>query len=118
MWRLRRRQDIEGDRRAPMIALPRLTPVAVPTLLATVGDLSRRQPICHESQTGAKSSEVDGTWQTVNHHLVSLNRERVGRTASPSAAVMDRQNLNRNGLAFLRWASVRLMLRKLCKADK
>ncbi len=27
----------------------------------------------------------DGTWQTVNHHLVSLDRERVGRNASPSA---------------------------------
>jgi transposase len=28
----------------------------------------------------------------------------------------DWECLNRNGLTFLRWASVRLMLRKLCKA--
>ena len=35
----------------------------------------------------------DGTWQTVNHHLVSLDRERVGRTASPSAVVMDSQSV-------------------------
>jgi transposase len=35
----------------------------------------------------------DGTWQTVNHHLVSLDRERVGRNASPSAGVMDSQSV-------------------------
>jgi transposase len=32
--------------------------------------------------------------------------------------VKDWECLNRNGLAFLRWASVRLMLRKLCKDGK
>jgi len=30
----------------------------------------------------------------------------------------DWECLNRNALAFLRWASVRLMLRRLCKLDK
>ena len=30
----------------------------------------------------------------------------------------DWECLNRNGLAFLRWASVRLMVRKLCKDRK
>ena len=30
----------------------------------------------------------------------------------------DWECLNRNGLAFLRWASVRLMLRKLCQCSK
>jgi transposase len=30
----------------------------------------------------------------------------------------DWERLNRNGLAFLRWASVRLMLRKLCRASR
>ena len=30
----------------------------------------------------------------------------------------DWECLNRNGLAFLRWASVRLMVRKLCQATK
>jgi len=30
----------------------------------------------------------------------------------------DREYSNRNGLAFLRWASVRLMFRKLCKDGK
>jgi putative transposase len=35
----------------------------------------------------------DGTWQAVNHHLLMLDRERVGREASPSAAVMDSQSV-------------------------
>jgi transposase len=30
----------------------------------------------------------------------------------------DWECLNRNGLAFLRWASVRLMVRKLCQSSK
>jgi transposase len=30
----------------------------------------------------------------------------------------DWECLNRNGLAFLRWASIRLMLRKLCQTTK
>jgi transposase len=30
----------------------------------------------------------------------------------------DWECLNRNGLAFLKWASVRLMVRKLCKGDQ
>jgi putative transposase len=29
--------------------------------------------------------------ETINHHLVMLDRERVGREASPSAAVIDRK---------------------------
>ena len=32
----------------------------------------------------------DGTWERINHHLVMLDRERVGREASPTA-VCDRQ---------------------------
>jgi transposase len=35
----------------------------------------------------------DGTWETVNHHLVMLDRERVGRDASPTAAVLDSQSV-------------------------
>ena len=35
----------------------------------------------------------DGTWQAVNHHLLMLDRERVGREATPSAAVMDSQSV-------------------------
>ncbi len=35
----------------------------------------------------------DGTWETLNHHLVMLDRERVGREASPSAAVIDSQSV-------------------------
>jgi transposase len=35
----------------------------------------------------------DGTWETINHHLVMQDRERVGREASPTAAVMDRQSV-------------------------
>lgn len=30
----------------------------------------------------------------------------------------DWERLNRNALAFLRWASVRIMLRKLCQCSK
>jgi hypothetical protein len=30
----------------------------------------------------------------------------------------DWECLNRNGLAFLKWASIRLMVRKLCKGNQ
>jgi len=35
----------------------------------------------------------DGTWERINHHLVMLDRERVGREASPTAAVIDSQSV-------------------------
>ena len=35
----------------------------------------------------------DGTWETLNHHLVMLDRERAGREASPTAAVIDSQSV-------------------------
>jgi transposase len=35
----------------------------------------------------------DGTWENLNHQLVMLDRERVGREASPSAAVIDSQSV-------------------------
>jgi putative transposase len=35
----------------------------------------------------------DGTWESLNHHLVMLDRERVGREASPSAAIIDSQSV-------------------------
>ena len=34
-----------------------------------------------------------GVWQTINHHLVMLDRERSGREASPSADVIDSQSV-------------------------
>ena len=34
----------------------------------------------------------DGMWERVNHHLLMQDCERVGRAASPSAAVMDSQS--------------------------
>jgi transposase len=37
----------------------------------------------------------DGTWETINHHLVMRDRERVGRAASPTAAVLDSQSAKR-----------------------
>ena len=40
----------------------------------------------------------DGIWERINHHLVMLDRERVGRDASPTAAVID--NLQRLSIAF------------------
>jgi transposase len=35
----------------------------------------------------------EGLWESLNHHLVMLDRERVGREASPSAAVIDSQSV-------------------------
>ena len=35
----------------------------------------------------------DGTWENLNHYLVMLDRERVGREASPSAAIIDSQSV-------------------------
>ncbi len=35
----------------------------------------------------------DGTWERINHHLVMLDRERVGREASPTASVIDSQSV-------------------------
>jgi putative transposase len=34
-----------------------------------------------------------GLWEGMNHHLTMLDRERVGREASPSAAVIDSQSV-------------------------
>ena len=34
-----------------------------------------------------------GVWEAMNHHLVMLDRERSGREASPSAAVIDSQSV-------------------------
>jgi len=34
-----------------------------------------------------------GVWEALNHHLVMLDRERAGREASPSAAVIDSQSI-------------------------
>lgn len=35
----------------------------------------------------------DGTWERINHHLVMLDRERVGREASPTAAFVTRSRV-------------------------
>jgi len=35
----------------------------------------------------------DGTWESLNHHLVMLDRESAGREASPSTRVIDRQSV-------------------------
>jgi transposase len=35
----------------------------------------------------------DGTWEAINHRLVMLDREREGREASPTAAVIDSQSV-------------------------
>jgi transposase len=34
-----------------------------------------------------------GVWEVINHHLVMRDRERVGREASPTAAVIDSQSV-------------------------
>ena len=43
-----------------------------------------------------------GVWQTINHHLVMLDRERSGREASPSAAVIDSQSVKDTAYAAAR----------------
>jgi len=57
---------------------------------------------------------------TANGFVVLPRRWVVERTISwlnrCRRLAKDWECLNRNGLTFLRWASVRLMLRKLCKA--
>ena len=35
----------------------------------------------------------DGTWQTINHHLMMQAREAAGREASPTAGVIDSQSV-------------------------
>jgi len=35
----------------------------------------------------------DGTWESPNHHLVTLDRQRAGSEASPTAAVIDTQSV-------------------------
>lgn len=34
-----------------------------------------------------------GLWESINHHLVMLDRERIGRDASPTAGVIDSQSV-------------------------
>src|SRR4051812_19276418 len=47
----------------------------------------RHGPPCIAGSPGS------GTWETINHHLVMLDRERAGREASPTAAVIDSQSV-------------------------
>lgn len=35
----------------------------------------------------------EGTWETINHHLVMQDRERAGREASPTTTVIDSQSV-------------------------
>jgi transposase len=63
---------------------------------------ARRLPVAHAARALLPHQTAyawfarfrdDGTWQAVNHHLLMLDRERVGREATPSAAVMDSQSV-------------------------
>jgi len=65
----------------------------------------------------------DGTLERIHHALYVKCREQAAREAlfyaAPLAwfcsAVDNWECLNQKGLAFLRWASIRMMVRKLCK---
>jgi putative transposase len=63
-----------------------------------------------------------GVWQTINHHLVMLDRERVGREPSPAAAVIDSQSAETteaggvaSATAFVYAASVMLLVRRVAR---
>jgi site-specific DNA recombinase len=58
--------------------------------------------------TGGKRAQ---TWQLCTSE--SRENHRLAEPMPPPAK--DWECLNRNGLAFLRWASIRLMVRKLCQ---
>ena len=46
----------------------------------------------------------DGTWESLNHHLVMLDRVRAGREASPTGGVVDPQRQDHRG----RWPAWRM----------
>src|SRR6202035_1539371 len=63
---------------------------------------ARRLPVAHAAGAFPAASDGlslvhpisdDGTWENLNHHLVMLDRERVGRESSPSAAIIDSQSV-------------------------
>ena len=75
--------------------------------------------------------DYDGTLMKIHDALYVACREQAEREVTPTACVIERsfawfgrcrrlakdfENLNRTALAFLRLASIRLMLRRLCKA--
>ena len=70
-----------------------------PDHLRYAGDLSDEewQVIAPFMPPPAKSWFVrfrdEGLWESLSHQLVMLDRERVGREASPSAAVIDSQSV-------------------------
>jgi putative transposase len=58
----------------------------------------------------------DGTLDRIHHELYVKCREKGGRQASPTAAIAkDFENLTRIALAFVKLASIRFMLRRLCQ---
>lgn len=46
-----------------------------------------------QSMAGLRPADAGVWWQSINHRLVILDRERVGREASPSAGVIDSQSV-------------------------
>ncbi len=53
----------------------------------------RMLPPCFPPRQTVYAWRDAGVWQSVNHRLVMLDRERVGREASPSAVVIDSQSV-------------------------
>ena len=90
--------------------LPPLSPVGRAARVADARDRQRRSSTCcaaashggccrpasrpgRPSMAGSRPGGDGGVWQAINHQLVMLDRERVGREASPSAAVIDSQSV-------------------------
>jgi hypothetical protein len=57
-----------------------------------LGHAARRLPNMVDGLSLVCPVPDDGTWETINHHLVMRDRERMGRAASPTAAVLDSQS--------------------------
>ena len=55
--------------------------------------LPRDFPPCQTAYHSFRRWQGEGVWARVHHALVNADRERVGRDASPSAAILDNQTV-------------------------
>ncbi len=59
----------------------------------TVPEIAARHKV-HPNQVSTwKRQAIDGRFETINHALVMADRERAGREASPTGAIIDSQSV-------------------------